>query len=116
MEDAPPQEQREPPAAPAAPSAPAKASLVAAGTGGALLVLAVPTFFSALVWPLSDPGAVPAAVLVAMAAAATCTPVAVTALIAARQRAAVRVSVLLVAVPQAVLCAPLLLLSALGHE
>ncbi|NAZ77990.1 hypothetical protein GTQ99_21640 [Kineococcus sp. T13] len=94
----------------------AKASLLAAGIGGSLLVVTVPVFFSAVMWPVLDPGAVPAAVLVAMAAVATCTPVAVTAVIAARQRAAVRVSVLLVAVPQAVLCAPLLLLSVLGQR
>ncbi|GAB3216288.1 hypothetical protein GCM10027586_07930 [Kineococcus gypseus] len=97
------------------PADAAKASLLAAGVGGGLLVIAVPVFSSAVLWSVFDPGAVPAAVLVAMAAVATCTPVAVTALIAARQRAAVRVSVLLVAVPQAVLCAPLLLLSVLGQ-
>ncbi|MEZ0491865.1 hypothetical protein AB2L28_06390 [Kineococcus sp. TBRC 1896] len=94
----------------------ARASLSAAGTGGGLLVIAVPVFFSAVMWPVFDPGAVPAAVLVATAAAAACVPVAVTAVIAARQHAAVRVTVLLVAVPQAVLCTPLLLLSALGQR
>ncbi|WP_432483458.1 hypothetical protein [Kineococcus esterisolvens] len=67
----------------------AKVSLLAAGIGGGLLVVAVPVFFSAVMWPVFDPGAVPAAVLMAMAAVATCTPVAVTAVIAARQRTAV---------------------------
>lgn len=110
MEHAPPQEQHD------RPAAPARASLLAAGTGGGLLVIAVPVLSSALMWPLFDPGAVPTAVLVAMAAGGACTPVAVTALIAAHQRAAVRASVLLVAVPQAVLCAPLLLLSALARR
>ena len=94
----------------------AKASLLAAGIGDGLLVIAVPVFFSAVMWPVFDPGAVPVAVLVAMAAAATFIPLAVTAVIAARQRAVVRVSVLLVAVPQAVLCTPLLMLSVLGQR
>ena len=98
------------------PADDAKASLLAAGTGGGLLVIAVPVFSSAVMWPVFDPGAVPAAVLTAMAAVATFTPVAVTAVIAGRRRAAVRVSVLLVAVPQAVLCTPLLLLSLLGQR
>lgn len=94
----------------------AKASLLAAGIGGSLLVVAMPVFFSAVMWPVFDPGAVPAVVLVARAAAAACTPAAVTTVIAVRQRAAVRISVLLVAVPQAVLCIPLLLLSVLGQR
>ena len=98
------------------PAAPARASLLAAGVGGGLLVIAAPLFSSAVMWSVFDPGSVPTAVLVAMAAAATCAPVAVTAAIAARRRAAVRVSVLLVAVPQAVLWAPLLLLGVLGRR
>ena len=94
----------------------AKASLLAAGIGGGLLVIAVPVFFSAVMWPVFDPDAVPVAVLVLMAAAAACTPTAVTAVITARQRAAVRVSVLLVAVPQTVLCVPMVLFSVLGRR
>ncbi|NAZ74737.1 hypothetical protein GTQ99_04770 [Kineococcus sp. T13] len=94
----------------------AKASLLAAGIGGGSLVVAMPVFFSAVMWPVFDPGAVSAAALLAMAAVAVCAPVTVTAVIAARRRAAVRVSVLLVAVPQAVLCTPLVLLSLLGQR
>ncbi|WP_432571408.1 hypothetical protein [Kineococcus sp. SYSU DK005] len=100
-----------------APGAPARgASVLAAGLGGAVLItVALPLLLQAVAWSVFDPGAAPRGHLVAMAVLALCAPVCTAGAVAARQRADVRVSVLLVVVPQAVLFAPVLALHLLGR-
>lgn len=88
-----------------------RATLLAAGPGGAaLLIIALPSLVRAMVWPgdfdgntLSDTGRTIRAVI------AVRLPVGVSAIVAVRQRANVRISTLLVAVPQALLFAAVLL-------
>jgi hypothetical protein len=88
-----------------------RASLLAAGLGGAALVaIALPLLVVATVWPgdfdgntLSDTGRVGAAAI------ALCLPVGVTATVTAWRHANVRISTLLVAVPEALAFAVVLL-------
>ena len=90
------------------------ASMPGAAAGGlALVVLALPLFAQAVLWSVLDPGAAPRSTLLAMAAAGL-VPVPLAAAIAHVGRADVRVTALLVAVPQAVLFVPLSLLGAWG--
>lgn len=87
-----------------------------AGTGGfLLLVVTLPFLLQAVLPPVLDPAAPPhrspaTLTIVAATLAAVGAPTVAATVIALRQRADVRATVLLVAVPQVVLCAPLVLL------
>lgn len=92
---------------------PARAAASTAGAvvgGGVLVALALPLLVQAVAWSVLDPGEAPWPLLLAMGAVAVGTPVPLAAGIAARARADVRATALLVGVPQAVLFVPLLLL------
>ncbi|WP_432543342.1 hypothetical protein [Kineococcus sp. SYSU DK002] len=85
------------------------ASVAGAVAGGLVLVgLVLPLLLQAVAWSVLDPGAAARSTLLAMAAVGV-VPVPLAAGIARAQRAGVRVTALLVAVPQAVLSALLLL-------
>lgn len=83
------------------------ASLLAAALGGVVLVVvAAPLFITATVWPGDfDGNTLSRTARVGAATIALCLPVGVTAVVAARHRADVRVSTLLVAVPEALVFA-----------
>ncbi|WP_432519674.1 hypothetical protein [Kineococcus sp. SYSU DK006] len=94
----------------------AKASMVGAAAGGlVLVVLTLPLLVHAVMWSVFDPGAAPWSTLSAMAAAGLL-PVPLAAGIAWAQRADVRVTAVLVGVPQLVLSAALSLFWVWGRQ
>ncbi|PPK97986.1 hypothetical protein CLV92_102137 [Kineococcus xinjiangensis] len=95
---------------------PRMASMLGAGVGGLLLLMvALPIAFMTTLPLVLDPEVPARDHPTALTLIAVCAPIAAAGAIALRQRANVRVTVLLVAVPEAVICVPLLLLCLLGR-
>ena len=92
-------------------------SMLGAGVGGLLLlVVALPLAFMTTLPLVLDPEVPARDHPTTLTLLAVCAPIAAATAIALRQRADVRLTVLLVAVPETVLCLPLLLLHFLGRR